>query len=104
MSSSSWQMAAFSDDALPPAEHERQNAKRKLENLWFVLRNSSVEMAENVMKLDDWARDLLAWLDVRQSTAKEEIEAKQAELENALNEMLKRQIGVAGKKRKLEDQ
>ena len=105
MSSSwSWQPSALPDDASPPAEHDRQNAKRNLQNLWFVLRNSSVEMAENVMKLDDWARDLLAWLDVHQSAAKEEIEAKQAELENALNEMLKRQIGVAGKKRKLEDQ
>ena len=53
----------------PAAEYDRQKAKRKLENCWFVL--SSVEMAENVMKLDDWARDLLAWLDVHQSAAKE---------------------------------
>ena len=105
MSSSwSWQSSALPDDAPPAAEYDRLKAKRKLENCWFVLRNSSVEMAENGMKLDDWARDLLAWLDAHQSAAKEEIEAKQAEVENALNEMLKRQIGVAGKKRKLEDQ
>ena len=104
MSSSSWLMAVFSDDALSPAEHERQNAKRKLENFWFVLRNSSVEMAENVHKLDDGARDLLAWLDVHQSASKDELEAKHAETQNGLNELLKRQVAVAGKKCKLEDQ
>ena len=105
MSSSwSWQSSALPDDAPPPAEHDRQNAKRNLQNLWFVLRNSSVEMAENVIKLDDGARDLLAWLDVHQSASKDELEAKHAEMQNGLNEMLNRQIAVAGKKRKLEDQ
>ena len=104
MSSSSWLMAVFSDDALSPAERERQNAKRNLQNLWFVLRNSSVEMAENVVKLDDGARDLLAWFDVHQSATKDEFEAKQAEMQNGLHELLNRQIAVAGKKRKLEDQ
>ena len=105
MSSSwSWQSAALPDDAPPPAEHDRLKAKRKLQNFWFVLRHSSIEMAENVMKMDDWSKDLLAWLDVNQFATKEELEAKRAEMQNALNEMLKRQIGVAGKKRKLEDQ
>ena len=105
MSSSwSWQSSALPDDAPPAAEYDRLKAKRKLENCWFVLRNSSVEMAENVMKLDDWARDLLAWLDVRQSASKDEHEAKRAETQHGLNEVLKRQIAVAGKKRKLEDQ
>ena len=56
------------------------------------------------MKMDDWARDLLAWLDVHQSASKDELEAKHAETQNGLNELLKRQIAVAGKKRKLEDQ
>ena len=88
----------------PAAEYDRLKAKRKLENCWFVLRNSSVEMAENVIKLDDGARDLLAWLDVNLSATKDEPEAKQAEMQNGLNELLNRQIAVAGKKRKLEDQ
>ena len=87
----------------PAAEYDRLKAKRKLENCWFVLRNSSVEMAENVMKLDDWARDLLAWLDVHQPASKDELEAKRAETQNGLNEFFKRQVAVAGKKRKLED-
>ena len=105
MSSSSGLMAGYlADDAPSPAEQERQSAKRKLENFWFVMRNSSVEMAENVHKVDDGARDLLAWLDVHQSASKDELEAKHAETQNGLNELLKRQIAVAGKKRKLEDQ
>ena len=79
-------------------------AKHNLQKFWFMLRHSSLEMAENVIKMDDWPRDLLAWLDVNQFATKEELEAKQAEMQNGLNEMLKRQIGVAGKKRKLEDQ
>ena len=105
MSSSwSWQSSALPDDAPPAAEYDRQKTKRKLENCWFVLRNSSVEMAENVIKLDDGARDLLAWLDVHQSASKDELEAKRAETQNGLNELLKRQVAVAGKKCKLEDQ
>ena len=89
MSSSwSWQSSALPDDAPPAAEYDRLKAKRKLESCWFVLRNSSVEMAENVMKMDDWSKDLLAWLDVNQFATKEEIEAKQAEMQNGLNEML----------------
>ena len=105
MSSSSWLMAGYpADDAPSPAEQERQSAKRKLENFWFVLRNASVEAAQNVEKLTDGSHELLAWLDANQHATKDEFEAKQTELQNGLNELLLRQIDVAGKKRKLEDQ
>ena len=105
MSSSSGLMAGYlADDAPSPAEQERQSAKRKLENFYFVMRNASVEAAQNAEKLTDWAHELLAWLDAKQYATKDESEAKQKDMQNEMNELLLRQIEAAGKRRKLEDQ
>ena len=105
MSSSSWLMAGYpADDAPSPAEQERQSAKHKLENFYLVMRNASVEAADNARRLTDGANELLLWLDANQYATRDEFQAQQKEIQNAMNELLLRQIEAAGKKRKLEDQ
>ena len=47
---------------------------------------------------------MLYWLDANQHATKDEFVAKQNNMHNELHDHLLRQIEVAGKKRKLEDQ
>ena len=105
MSSSSGLMPRYLADGAPsPAEQERLSARRKLQNLYFLMRNASVEAEDIARRLTDGADQLLRWLDANQHATRDEFQAQQEDIQSAMNELLLRQIEAAGKKRKLEDQ
>ena len=75
MSTTSWLMAGYPPvDAPLTRRAERQISKPKLQNFWFVMRNASVEAAQNVEKFTDGAHELLAWPDADQHASKQEFE------------------------------